>query len=60
VILDTKGNTFGGFTPVEWESRVWNGKYDDENNCMEKGGCGTRSMMMRTIARRKAGVEWEV
>jgi hypothetical protein len=21
VILDTKGNIFGGFTPVEWESR---------------------------------------
>jgi hypothetical protein len=23
VILDTKGNIFGGFTPVEWESRAW-------------------------------------
>jgi hypothetical protein len=23
VILDTKGNIFGGFTPVEWESQVW-------------------------------------
>jgi hypothetical protein len=23
VILDTKGNIFGGFTPVEWESRYW-------------------------------------
>jgi hypothetical protein len=22
VILDTKGNIFGGFTPVEWESRT--------------------------------------
>jgi hypothetical protein len=33
VILDTKGNIFGGFTPVEWESRVWDGKYDDESNC---------------------------
>jgi hypothetical protein len=33
VILDTKGNIFGGFTPLEWESRVWNRKYDDENNC---------------------------
>jgi hypothetical protein len=31
--LDTKGNIFGGFTPVEWESRVWNGKYWKENNC---------------------------
>jgi hypothetical protein len=26
VILDTEGNIFGGFTPLEWESRVWNGK----------------------------------
>jgi hypothetical protein len=23
VILDTKGNVFGGFTAVEWESRGW-------------------------------------
>jgi hypothetical protein len=23
VILDGKGNIFGGFTPVEWESNVW-------------------------------------
>jgi hypothetical protein len=30
--LDTKGNIFGGFTPVEWESRVHNGKYGDEDN----------------------------
>jgi hypothetical protein len=29
VILDTKGNIFGGFTPVEWESRVWSG--NDKN-----------------------------
>jgi hypothetical protein len=33
VILDTDGNIFGGFTPVEWESLVWNGKRGDENNC---------------------------
>jgi hypothetical protein len=33
VILDTEGNIFGGFTPVEWESRVWNGKLSDESNC---------------------------
>jgi hypothetical protein len=33
VILDTKGNIFGGFTPVEWESRVSNGKQGEENNC---------------------------
>jgi hypothetical protein len=33
VILDTNGNIFGGFTPVEWESRKWNGKKGSENNC---------------------------
>jgi hypothetical protein len=32
VILDTKGNVFGGFTPVEWESRKWNGKDGKEDN----------------------------
>jgi hypothetical protein len=32
VILDTKGNIFGGFTPVKWESRVWNGKRGNESN----------------------------
>jgi hypothetical protein len=33
VILDTQGNIFGGLTPVEWESRVYNGKSGDEDNC---------------------------
>jgi hypothetical protein len=32
VILDTEGNSFGGFTPVEWESRVHNEKFDNEDN----------------------------
>jgi hypothetical protein len=32
VILDTGGNVFGGFTPLSWESRDWNGKQDLENN----------------------------
>jgi hypothetical protein len=32
VILDTKGNIFGGFTPVEWESEKWNGKFGKEDN----------------------------
>jgi hypothetical protein len=35
VILDTKGNVFGGFTPVEWESRVWNGKQFDKSNTLK-------------------------
>jgi hypothetical protein len=33
LIEDTAGNIFGGFTPVEWESRQWNGKRGSENNC---------------------------
>jgi hypothetical protein len=35
VILDTRGNVFGGFTPVEWESRAWNGKFGNKNNCFK-------------------------
>jgi hypothetical protein len=35
VILDTDGNVFGGFTPVEWESREWNGKHGREDNCLK-------------------------
>jgi hypothetical protein len=35
VILDRNGNLFGGFTPVEWESRVWNGMDDVWNNCFK-------------------------
>jgi hypothetical protein len=32
LIEDTNGNIFGGFTPVEWESRVWNRKNGNEDN----------------------------
>jgi hypothetical protein len=32
VILDTEGNIFGGFTPVEWESRDWNQMVGIEDN----------------------------
>jgi hypothetical protein len=35
LISDTDGNIFGGFTPVEWESREWNGKKGDENNLIK-------------------------
>jgi hypothetical protein len=28
MILDTEGNIFGGFTPVEWETRPWHNKAD--------------------------------
>jgi hypothetical protein len=33
VILDTKGNIFGGFTPVAWASREWYGNSRDDDNC---------------------------
>jgi hypothetical protein len=32
LILDLKGNIFGEFTRMDWESRVWNRKLGDENN----------------------------
>jgi hypothetical protein len=35
VILDTEGNIFGGFTPLEWESREWNGQHGKENNTLK-------------------------
>jgi hypothetical protein len=37
VILDTKGNIFGGFTPVEWESRT--------NSPYEKGDDSQKSFL---------------
>jgi hypothetical protein len=33
IIEDIHQFVFGGFTPVEWESRVWNGKMWEKNNC---------------------------
>jgi hypothetical protein len=36
VILDRNGNIFGGFTPVAWESRIWNGQYGKNNNCWKE------------------------
>jgi hypothetical protein len=44
LIVDTNGNVFGGFTPVEWESRVWNGKSGEENNTW-KGDDSGRSFL---------------
>jgi hypothetical protein len=44
VILDTKGNIFGGFTPMEWESRVWNGKNENESNLF-KADPGLKSFL---------------
>jgi uncharacterized coiled-coil protein SlyX len=34
VILDTKGNIFGGFTPVEWESRT-SGPYEKADDSLK-------------------------
>jgi hypothetical protein len=34
VILDTNGNIFGGFTPVEWDSQMPTSRWDD-NNCFK-------------------------
>jgi hypothetical protein len=31
--LDTGGTVLGGFTPLQWESRVWSGKIREENSC---------------------------
>jgi hypothetical protein len=39
--LDTDGNVFGGFTPVKWESREWEG---DGSNCL-KGDNSRRSLL---------------
>jgi hypothetical protein len=35
VILDTNGSIFERFTMVEWESRLWNGNFGDENSCFK-------------------------
>jgi hypothetical protein len=44
IIQDTDGNVFGGFTPVEWESLMWNGKSGGENNRL-KGDDSLRSFL---------------
>jgi hypothetical protein len=44
LIRDTGGNIFGGFTPVRWESRKWNGKAGPDNNC-RKGDPSLRSFL---------------
>jgi hypothetical protein len=41
LILDTNGNVFGGFTPVKWESRKWNGRAEE----MLKGDDSLRSFL---------------
>jgi hypothetical protein len=43
LILERDGNVFGGFTPVEWESRVPKSQYD-YSNC-HKGDDSLRSFL---------------
>jgi hypothetical protein len=33
IVMDTRWNVFGGFTPITWETRIWNGMRGDNNNC---------------------------
>jgi hypothetical protein len=36
LIEDTKGNIFGGFTPLKWESLIWNGMGEGRDNGCHK------------------------
>jgi hypothetical protein len=38
VILNRKGNVFGGFTPLEWESREGNQEAGKQDNCIKADG----------------------
>jgi hypothetical protein len=40
VIRDARGFIFGGYTPVEWETRQHNGRWGLENNCYTKDESG--------------------
>jgi hypothetical protein len=44
IIQDTDGNVFGGFTPVEWASPVWNNQGGDKNNTL-RGDDSLRSFL---------------
>jgi hypothetical protein len=48
LILDTDGNIFGDFMPVKWESRIWNWKEDDEENCSESDNSAQSSLFTLT------------
>jgi hypothetical protein len=36
LILDADGTMFDDFTPVKWESCLWNGKHSYQNNCLNR------------------------
>jgi hypothetical protein len=46
LISDTEGNIFGGFTPLEWKTRKWKGKYNNKNNIIESDD-SLRSFLFR-------------
>lgn len=48
VIQDTDGNVFGGFTPIKWESRVWNQQMWEKNNC-PKGDSSRRTFLFTIL-----------
>jgi hypothetical protein len=50
LIQDTEGNVFGGFTPVEWESREWNRRAREDNNT-RKGDPSQQSFVFTLINR---------
>jgi hypothetical protein len=64
VILDTNGNVFGGFTPLEWESRVWNGKSGKDDNCIKTdGSCQSFVFTLKNphdISARKFALKFEM
>jgi hypothetical protein len=45
LILDTGGNVFGGFTPLEWESREWTGDDVDKDNSRFKRDGSVKSFI---------------
>jgi hypothetical protein len=63
MILDTRGNIFGGFTPVEWESREWNGKGGKQDNT-HKGDPSLKSFLFtlknpHNVPARRFGLKME-
>jgi hypothetical protein len=47
VILDTKGNIFGGFTPVKWESREYDGEYWKPSNGLKEDNTQKSFLFMK-------------
>jgi hypothetical protein len=58
VILDTEGNIFGGFTPVEWESGDWHWRADDSQKSFVFTLKNPRNIPARRFAL-KAEEKWQ-